>query len=140
MNGIEYRIYDDKRELIHQRLDDVGISVNLSASKSSSNQIPQQIDLDKDALFCEFISNYDCWNEQNCFFSINNFDNENFKKIVEMGEAAVPNIYKIIKEAPNQIVHALDLIYPNLLTYEGNVPLKDVCDAWTTILPIMKVV
>ena len=39
-----------------------------------------------------------------------------------------------LKQGPSQIVHALDLIFPGKVQYEGFVPLKTVCDTWISIL------
>ena len=65
------------------------------------------------------------------------FENPHFKAIVEMGEKAVPWIRDTIETNPHPVVHALDLIYPNLVEYSGFVSLEDTCDAWKMLLKLM---
>lgn len=85
------------------------------------------------------MANYNYWNKASNLMSVGNYDDENFKKIVSMGEDAVPGILKIIRDKPDPIVHALDLIYPGYMKYEGHVSLSDVCRLWTiTLLSIGK--
>lgn len=79
-------------------------------------------------------TNYQYWNILSNFDSCNNYDSEEFHKIVAMGEDAVPEILNIIKERPDPIVHALDLIYPNYMEYKGNVTLEEVCKIWIITL------
>lgn len=85
------------------------------------------------------MANYNYWNRSSNFLSVDNFDDDNFKQIVRMGEDAVPGILEIIRAKPDPIVHALDLIYPGYMQYEGHVSLADVCKLWTiTLLSIGK--
>lgn len=80
------------------------------------------------------LTNYEYWNRNSGFMSSNNYDNSEFRKIVEMGEEAVPGIIKIIQDHPDPIVHALDIIYPGYMTYNGYVSLEDVCRTWIITL------
>lgn len=107
-----------------------GYSVEISASRDANAlEIPQrEIDMQK------VITNYEYWNRESNYLSSNNYDNDDFKQIVSMGENAVPGILKIIRERPDPIVHALDLIYPNYMTYKGYVSLEEVCQIWITTL------
>ena len=79
-------------------------------------------------------TNYRYWNSMSNFKSSNNYDDDNFRKIVQMGEDAIPGIFEIIKDHPDPIVHALDLILPNHVEYEGLVSLEDVCRIWIITL------
>lgn len=79
-------------------------------------------------------TNYEYWNRNSNYLSSSNYDDADFRKIVEMGEDAVPGILEIIQEHPDPIVHALDLIYPNYMTYKGYVSLEDVCRTWIITL------
>lgn len=81
-----------------------------------------------------FIQNFKYWNQETEFLSTNNLDNSYFKEIVNMGIDAVPYIVEELKKGPTQLVHALDLIFPNVVKYEGFVSLKDACDKWLSIL------
>ncbi|MCD8292872.1 MAG: hypothetical protein LUC23_03815 [Prevotellaceae bacterium] len=86
---------------------------------------------DKEATF---LQNYKYWNQETEFLSTNNFDNSYFKGIVGMGIDAVPFILKEIQKEPSQLVHALDLIFPGVVKYEGFVSLKEACEKWISIL------
>ena len=66
--------------------------------------------------------------------SSNNYDDGYFMQIVNMKEDAVPGILEIIRDHPDPIVHALDLIFPDMVQYDGNVSLEDVCKLWTITL------
>lgn len=81
-----------------------------------------------------FIQNLKYWNQETEFLSTNNLDNSYFKEIVNMGIDAVPYIVEELKKRPTQLVHALDLIFPDVVKYEGFVSLKDACDKWLSIL------
>lgn len=82
----------------------------------------------------DFAANLSYWKSQTQLSSVNNFTNSYFKTIVKMGEAAVPFILEEIQKEPSQLVHALDLIYPNKVRYKGFVSLKQACDTWIKIL------
>lgn len=81
-----------------------------------------------------FSQNLAYWNKETNVLSVNNFDNGYFKSIVEMGKEAVPMIYEELKKGPTPLVHALDLIFPGVVEYNGFVSLKESCDTWISIL------
>lgn len=81
-----------------------------------------------------FSQNLKYWNKETRFISTNNFDNSYFLEIVNMGVGAVPFIIEELKKGPTPLVHALDMIFPNIVKYEGFVSLKDACDKWLSIL------
>jgi hypothetical protein len=81
-----------------------------------------------------FTQNCKFWNQETKFLSVNKFDNPYFKGIVEMGEDAVPFILEELEKGPTPLVHALDLIFPGVVTYDGLVNLKDACDKWVSIM------
>lgn len=83
-------------------------------------------------LLNKFETEYNKWREETSFHSRLEpyFVNEHFKNIVAMGLEVTPFIINKIKERPNFIVYALDLLYPNLMEYTGYVPLEDVCKIW----------
>lgn len=113
-----------------QTLAGKGFSIDLSVSRDS-----QMLDVSKRELNIQMVRmNYEYWNRDSNFMSSNNYDNAAFEKIVEMGEDAVPGILEIIKDHPDPIVHALDLIYPDYMSYEGYVSLEDVCKTWIITL------
>jgi hypothetical protein len=88
-------------------------------------------DADKSAIFMQ---NYKYWNQTTNYSSANNLENPYFKGIVNMGVDAVPYILVELEKHPSQLVHALDLIFPGVMKYEGNVTLKEACDKWISIL------
>lgn len=84
----------------------------------------------------KFDANFITWNNQTKFLANNSFNNDFFNEIVNMGEDAVPMIYAELKKGPTPLVHALDLIYPGEVEYEGYVPLDAVCMLWEDILKL----
>lgn len=109
---------------------DKGFSIDLSISRDN-----KELDISRQEINIQAVrTNYDYWNRISDVQSSNNFENADFRKIVEMGEDAVPGILEIIKEHPDPIVHALDLIYPEYMTYNGYVSLEDVCRTWIITL------
>ncbi len=81
-----------------------------------------------------FMQNYASWRAESRFRSADNYDNPHFREIVAMGQEAVPFIYREIKEKPSKLVHALNLIFPGVMTYDGFVSIQDACDEWITTL------
>lgn len=115
---------------------DSSFSVDLSISRDDKTLKISQRELNIQRVR----TNYDYWNRNSNYLSSSNYDDPDFRKIVEMGEDAVPGILEIIQEHHDPIVHALDLIYPNYMTYEGYVSLEDVCRTWIiTLLALGKV-
>lgn len=82
----------------------------------------------------KFIKNMEYWNQETALLSIGNFNNSYFKEIVNMGIDAVPFIIAELQKGPTPLVHALDLIFPGVMKYEGFVSLKDACNKWLLIL------
>lgn len=81
-----------------------------------------------------FLNYLNEWKKETEFSSLNNLDNHNFKSIVNMGRDAVPYILLEIEKKPSQLVHALDLIFPGVVKYNGFVSLEKTCEAWISIL------
>ena len=78
------------------------------------------------------------WMKESGVFSATvDFENPHFKAIVEMGEKAAPWIRDTIETYPHPVVHALDLIYPNIVVYGGFVNLEETCEVWKTLLKLM---
>lgn len=93
--------------------------------------------MEKTSLKDKFYKHYHAWHDRYAVSASMKFDGDpDFDAIVKMDEAAVPFIYKIIKEKPDPIVRVLDVIYKGTVSYEGTVSLKDVCSAWETLLPL----
>ena len=93
--------------------------------------------MEKTNLKDKFYKHYHAWHDRYAVSATMKFEGDpDFDALVKMDEAAVPFIYKIIKEKPDPIVRVLDVIYKNTLKYEGTVSLKDVCSAWETVLPL----
>lgn len=94
----------------------------------------QKIDSKDGDNAATFFQNFKYWNQETGFLSTNNLDNSHFKEIVNMGVAAVPFIVEEMKKGPTPLVHALDMIFPDVVKYEGFVSLKDACEQWISIL------
>ena len=115
---------------INMTLSEDGFWIDLAVSRDS-----QMIEVPKRELNIQMVRlNHDYWNRNSNFMSANNFDNADFERIVAMGEDAIPGILEIIQDHPDPIVHALDLIYPDYMSYEGYVSLEDVCKTWIITL------
>lgn len=107
-----------------------GFSIDISISRDS-----QMLEISKREMNIHMVEmNHAYWNRNSNFMSSNNYDNADFERIVAMGEDAVPGILEIIQDHPDPIVHALDLIYPEYMSYEGYVSLEDVCRTWIITL------
>lgn len=108
-----------------------GYSFIMNASTEKMN-LSSMSERERDLILVR--ANYGYWNSMSNFKSSNNYDDENFRHIVKMGEAAIPGILEIIQDHPDPIVHALDLILPDQVEYFGLVSLEDVCKSWILTL------
>ena len=113
-----------------QNLPKSGFSIDISVSRDNEPLSVSRRDMNIQMVK----KNYEYWNRSSNVMSTNNYDNGDFERIVAMGEDAVPGILEIIQDHPDPIVHALDLIYPDYMTYEGYVSLEDVCNTWIITL------
>lgn len=105
-----------------------------SVSSVSKNGETTRIDLDSIDKSATFFHNFKYWNLETGVMSTNNLNNSYFKQIVDMGVDAVPFIVEELKKGPTPLVHALDMIFPDVIKYDGFVSLKDACDKWLSIL------
>lgn len=58
------------------------------------------------------------------------FADENYKKIVDMRERAVPYICNILKQMPCFLVFALEEIYGYCLNIDNQYSLNELCERW----------
>lgn len=100
---------------------------------SNSGKV-KKLKSEKEERKIEFQVNLDLWKNNNSLLANNNYEDSNFKEIVEMKEEAVPLILEEIRKGPTPLVHALDLIYPGVVEYDGYVPLEAICSLWEDIL------
>lgn len=84
-----------------------------------------------------FEQNFKYWNFETNALSANNFDNSSFDAIVKMGLDAVPFIKEILDKGPHPIVHALDLIMPDVFEYRGYISLEENCKQWLQLLQMI---
>lgn len=77
-----------------------------------------------------FNAEHQAWLESWKDLGYPNFKNEHFTNIVAMGEEAVPYIINVIKEKPDHVVHALDLIIGQYTKFRGYASLRMLCSAW----------
>ena len=133
---LNYSYENKPREICQDFRNTVGNESFLMSFSASiaSNDNNNSIDMKDSENFNNFSLNNQLWNTEKRFDSYNNYDSGYFDEIVRMGEAAVPYILEELKKGPTQLVHALDIIYPGKVKYEGFVPLKTVCDTWISIL------
>ncbi len=109
-------------------------SFSSSVSAVTKDGKSKKIDSDGIDKSAVFFQNFKYWNQETGLLSTNNLDNSYFKEIVNMGVEAVPFIIKELEKGPTPLVHALDMIFPDVVKYEGYVSLKDACDKWLSIL------
>lgn len=110
------------------------VGVSIFASCVSPGTAATPCDTERSERQYAFEANLMNWLEATEHMSVNNFDNEYFNAIVEMGEEAVPFIIERMKKEPTQLVHALDLIYPGRVKYHGAVSLRKACEEWMRLL------
>lgn len=107
----------------------MSIETSISSESKSSH-----IDMHESESLNNFQLNNQMWNYEKRFDSFNNYDSGYFDEIVKMGKDAVPYILSEIEKKPSPIVHALDLIFPGKVKYNGFVPLKVACEVCISIL------
>lgn len=112
-------------------------SVSLRASVVSGNDV-EKVELRETMTACDFDMDLKYWERETAMMSVNNFDNSHFDSIVKMGEDAVPFIYQKLQKGPTQLVHALELIYPEKVVYKGFVTLNQARRIWLKILKKQK--
>lgn len=105
-----------------------------SLSSISKEGETSKINLENIDKAATFFHNYKYWNQETGVLSTNNLNNSYFKQIVAMGVDAVPFIVGEMKKGPTPLVNALDMIFPDVVKYDGFVSLKDACDKWLSIL------
>lgn len=105
----------------------------LKATLESDRNL-RDIDISKANDRVVFLQNLKYWNDMTNIMSVNNFDNSYFESIVKMGRNAVPFIVEELEKKPTPLVHALDMIFPGVVKYNGYISLKDACDTWLSIL------
>lgn len=132
--SIEYRLTTAAGEQLHQRPQEEGVYVQMSAMSSAPGQEPLELDLSQSTDASIFNSNYASFKAENELCSVSNVDNAYFREIVNMGRRAVPYIYKELKKGPTDLVYALDIIFDHPIKYPGFIPLKQSCDLWLSIL------
>lgn len=109
-------------------------SLNLRVSSIAGNDV-EKVDVSNTTRSYQFSVDYELWKQQTALLSVNNFNNRYFNAIVERGEESVPFIYERLKEGPTDLVYALELIYPDKVSYNRQViTLKRARKIWLKIL------
>lgn len=108
--------------------------ISMEASFSTSDNNTSVVDTKYLENKIRFDENFKYWNYETNSMSINNYDNACFDDIVDMGLDAVPFIKDILERGPHPIVHALDLIMPDVFEYKGYVSLEENCRQWLQLL------
>lgn len=130
-NNIHIYEHNFERELKSEQEPSFNFSSEITIGEVGN---PQKIDMRSIDNEVSFKQNLRYWNEQVGLSSVNNFKNSYFDNIVSMGEDAVPLILEEIERKPSHLVHALDLIFPNVVEYNGFVSLEEACNTWISIL------
>lgn len=109
-------------------------SLNLRVSSIAGDNV-EKVDVSNATRSYKFSADYELWKQETSLLSVNNFNNKYFNSIVERGEESVPYIYERLKEGPSHLVYALELIYPDRVTYNKQViTLKRARKIWLKIL------
>lgn len=77
------------------------------------------------------------WKDEVSILSTGHYEHPAFKRIVDMGQAAVPFILETISKSPDPVVYALFKILPGVMENTGHVTLTDTCKAWITVGKVM---
>ena len=110
------------------------LSVSATMSKDGNTC---ELNVGREVRQMTFDTNFKYWREETRLRSVNNFDNANFDSIVEMGAEAVPYIREVLEKGPSPIVHALDLIFPGVVKYNGYTTIEEACNIW---LPLIRMI
>ncbi len=114
--------------------EDTDVSLSLRVSSIDSGGA-EKVDVNDAINSYTFESDYKLWRHETDMLSVNNFDNKYFNSIVERGEDSVPYIYEQLKAGSTHLIYALELIYPNRVTYNKQViTLKRARKIWLKIL------
>ena len=117
--------------------DSHGFSFLSVAATMSKDGETLELNVGKEVGQMTFETNFKYWREESRLRSINNFDSANFDSIVEMGVDAVPYIREILEKGPSPLVHALDLIFPDIVKYNGYTTIEEACNIW---LPLIRMI
>jgi hypothetical protein len=133
LNGGLSEVYTPDEEPIF-KTEGKGFSfLSFEPTISNSGKV-RVLEAKKEEKKIEFQVNLNLWLGNNSLLANNNYDDSNFKEIVEMREDAVPLILEELHKGPTPLVHALDLIYPGEVEYDGYIPLEAICSLWEAIL------
>lgn len=117
--------------------DSHGFSFLSVSATMSKNGKTRELNVKQEVGQMTFDTNFKYWREETRLRSVNNFDNANFDSIVEMGVEAVPYIRDVLEKGPSPIVHALDLIFPGVVKYNGYTTIEEACNIW---LPLIRMI
>lgn len=117
--------------------DSRGFSFLSVSATMSKNGKTRELNVKQEVGQMTFDTNFKYWREETRLRSVNNFDNANFDSIVEMGVEAVPYIREVLEKGPSPIVHALDLIFPGVVKYNGYTTIEEACNIW---LPLIRMI
>lgn len=72
------------------------------------------------------------WEQNTMFYSMSSqiINEDNFKKIVSMGEKVVPFIIEELKKGPSLLVWALNSIYNERISDDPNTTIEKACKLW----------
>lgn len=102
-------------------------------SKDQTKQLTSRREVDK--VTAE--TNIRYWRNNTRLHSVGNFDDDNFKEIVTMGDAAIPFILREMEKGPTPLVRVLDILYPDVMTYNGLTTIEEACNLW---LPLLRMI
>ena len=109
------------------------VNISLRATNIVNDEV-EKIDTHETIQKCTFETENNLWQQDTKFSSVNRFDNRHFDSIVKDGEKNLPYIYEELKKGPSKLVHALEIMYPEKVTYSGFITLNQARRIWLKIL------
>ena len=109
------------------------VNISLRATNIVNDEV-EKIDTHETIQKCTFETENNLWQQDTKFSSVNRFDNRHFDSIVKDGEKNLPYIYEELKKGPSKLVHALEIMYPDKVTYSGFITLNQARRIWLKIL------
>lgn len=110
------------------------VTVGLRLSSTNNGDEYSKVDVFKESCESEFRLVYEYWKRNTFSLSVGNYDDVYFKKIVSGGDIYVPYIKEDLLKGCTFLIHALELIFPDRIPYNGYVSLKLARKLWLKIL------
>lgn len=109
------------------------VRISIRATSITDDEV-EKIDLSETNQKCTFETENNLWRQDTRFSSVNCFENRHFESILKDGENNLPYIYNELRKGPTKLVHALEILFPEKVTYSGFITLNQARRIWLKIL------